>query len=357
MNTKFKPCDSCTSPELCEDTVCAFHDPLHASPEQRPVAVTEVQLLGWSERLYMAVHGDQDDLPKIEAAGRELLRLATHKDGREEALEEAARVCEQTGNVTSVAKNAIARRIRAISAKPAEFKPCDRCTSPELCEDTVCAWDDPLHAKPADGIEAGLIAAGIAKPAEQTNAAPPELPAAMAASTASRMAPVPAVQYPEGAAPTAQEMVERLQDHQNEGVTASDRYHLREAAARLIERLEADAGRMREDLNTTEKAFQRAHKTNEHYYNALYFPGIRPCAVQNGDEAVEISAQKVGAILTRNGTLENLVDRAYKMMGLAGYRVAEHNPEHNNPIIAWMADARAALADTAMLRVSGKGEG
>ena len=40
----------------------------------------------------------------------------------------------------------------------------------------------------------------------------------------------------------------------------------------------------------------------------------------------------------------NLVDRALKMMQMAGYRVAEVNPDHNNPIIAWMADARAALA-------------
>jgi hypothetical protein len=39
----------------------------------------------------------------------------------------------------------------------------------------------------------------------------------------------------------------------------------------------------------------------------------------------------------------NLVDRAYKIMEQAGYRVAEHNPDHNNPIIAWMADARLEL--------------
>ena len=45
------------------------------------------------------------------------------------------------------------------------------------------------------------------------------------------------------------------------------------------------------------------------------------------------------------GRLWNLVDRAYKIMEQAGYRVAEHNPDHNNPIIAWMADARVALQD------------
>lgn len=39
----------------------------------------------------------------------------------------------------------------------------------------------------------------------------------------------------------------------------------------------------------------------------------------------------------------NLVDRAYKIMEMAGYRIAEHDPAHNNPVIAWMADARVAL--------------
>lgn len=40
---------------------------------------------------------------------------------------------------------------------------------------------------------------------------------------------------------------------------------------------------------------------------------------------------------------KRLVERAYAMMGQAGYRVAAHDPEHNNPIVAWMSDARAAL--------------
>lgn len=39
----------------------------------------------------------------------------------------------------------------------------------------------------------------------------------------------------------------------------------------------------------------------------------------------------------------HMLDRAYKMMEMAGYRVAEHNPDHNNPIVAWMADARVML--------------
>lgn len=41
--------------------------------------------------------------------------------------------------------------------------------------------------------------------------------------------------------------------------------------------------------------------------------------------------------------LRDMLDRAYKMMQMAGYRVAEQNPDHNNPIIAWMADARSVL--------------
>jgi hypothetical protein len=47
------------------------------------------------------------------------------------------------------------------------------------------------------------------------------------------------------------ELVKRLRDHENEGVTGSDRFHLREAAARLleedgreIERLEREAQRI-----------------------------------------------------------------------------------------------------------------
>lgn len=39
-----------------------------------------------------------------------------------------------------------------------------------------------------------------------------------------------------------------------------------------------------------------------------------------------------------------LIDRAFKMMEMAGYRVAVHKPDHNNPIIGWMADAREYLA-------------
>lgn len=41
--------------------------------------------------------------------------------------------------------------------------------------------------------------------------------------------------------------------------------------------------------------------------------------------------------------LRDLLDRAYKMMLMSGYRVSEHNPDHNNPIVAWMADARTVL--------------
>lgn len=36
------------------------------------------------------------------------------------------------------------------------------------------------------------------------------------------------------------DLIQRLKDHENEGVTASDRYHLREEAAAEIERLQQD---------------------------------------------------------------------------------------------------------------------
>jgi len=39
----------------------------------------------------------------------------------------------------------------------------------------------------------------------------------------------------------------------------------------------------------------------------------------------------------------SLVERAYNMMQMAGYRITEQDSEHNNPVIAWMADARIAL--------------
>lgn len=41
--------------------------------------------------------------------------------------------------------------------------------------------------------------------------------------------------------------------------------------------------------------------------------------------------------------LAALVDRALTMMMAAGYKVSPHDPDHNNPLVAWMADARAAL--------------
>jgi hypothetical protein len=37
--------------------------------------------------------------------------------------------------------------------------------------------------------------------------------------------------------PALDELIQRLRDHENEGVTASDRFHLREEAAQAIERL------------------------------------------------------------------------------------------------------------------------
>ena len=40
----------------------------------------------------------------------------------------------------------------------------------------------------------------------------------------------------------------------------------------------------------------------------------------------------------------HLIDRAMKMMQMAGYHVIEHDAESNDPIAAWMADARTYLA-------------
>jgi len=44
--------------------------------------------------------------------------------------------------------------------------------------------------------------------------------------------------------------------------------------------------------------------------------------------------------------LRDLLDRAYKMMLMAGYRVAEVDSDHNDPLIAWMSDARKVLYGT-----------
>lgn len=39
----------------------------------------------------------------------------------------------------------------------------------------------------------------------------------------------------------------------------------------------------------------------------------------------------------------HLLDRVYKMFEQSGYRVMEHNPDQNDPIGAWMSDARILL--------------
>lgn len=48
-----------------------------------------------------------------------------------------------------------------------------------------------------------------------------------------------------------------------------------------------------------------------------------------------------------------LVDRALKMMVMAGYGIAPHDSDHNNPAIAWMAEAREALAGGGEERLQG----
>jgi hypothetical protein len=45
----------------------------------------------------------------------------------------------------------------------------------------------------------------------------------------------------------------------------------------------------------------------------------------------------------RRAAMRELVERALRMMEAAGYNVAPHDGDHNNPIIAWMADARELL--------------
>jgi hypothetical protein len=41
--------------------------------------------------------------------------------------------------------------------------------------------------------------------------------------------------------------------------------------------------------------------------------------------------------------LRDMLDRAYKIMLMAGYRVAVVDSDSNDPIIAWMSDAIAVL--------------
>lgn len=63
-------------------------------------------------------------------------------------------------------------------------------------------------------------------------------------------------------------------------------------------------------------------------------------------EAVPPRSTRPEVVVSDPGTeklLRDMLDRAYKMMQMSGYRVVEQNPDHNNPIIAWMADARHVL--------------
>jgi hypothetical protein len=63
---------------------------------------------------------------------------------------------------------------------------------------------------------------------------------------------------------------------------------------------------------------------------------------------VEVIAHQPSQVVPDSGTekmLRALLDRAYKMMLQAGYRVQEHDPNHNDPITAWMSDARAFLRE------------
>lgn len=62
-------------------------------------------------------------------------------------------------------------------------------------------------------------------------------------------------------------------------------------------------------------------------------------AIWNKRAAPEERAQDPGT----EKILRTLLDRAYKMMLQAGYRVMEHDPDQNDPIGAWMSDARVVL--------------
>ena len=44
--------------------------------------------------------------------------------------------------------------------------------------------------------------------------------------------------------------------------------------------------------------------------------------------------------------LRDLLDRAYKIMLMAGYQVATVDSDNNDPIVAWMSDTRKVLYGT-----------
>lgn len=63
-------------------------------------------------------------------------------------------------------------------------------------------------------------------------------------------------------------------------------------------------------------------------------------ALVDGDEQWQIRELCAQAKANAQPVAWNLIDRALKMMQMAGYEIAPHNPDHNNPLIAWMSDAR-----------------
>ena len=72
---------------------------------------------------------------------------------------------------------------------------------------------------------------------------------------------------------------------------------------------------LQQEVETLRGELARAKNTNKYYETVLYFPGIRPYAVENGDVAVEISPQKVAEIIkksarARQGALEEAANAA-----------------------------------------------
>ena len=66
-----------------------------------------------------------------------------------------------------------------------------------------------------------------------------------------------------------------------------------------VEQANKEAQILTDDLFNAERQRDSARKTNRHYETALYFHVIRPAAVQDGDDAVEIHPMAVKLIIER----------------------------------------------------------
>lgn len=70
-----------------------------------------------------------------------------------------------------------------------------------------------------------------------------------------------------------------------------------------------DYDSLRARVEELERERDQARRTNCFYASALYFPGIRQCAVPGGDDAVEIKPERISEIVNENARLSREIER------------------------------------------------